>query len=442
MILLENIYLTVFIVSLLTKALALSFLVRVPTLRTVWLSTNTAIFLRLSVLLCLLLVSPLTFGPSSTVTYLINIQPSSTLDGVIPLEHLYSKASDYAHLRLFVCVCYVLLTPRERTKLTAQSIECIFLGYNDEHKGYRCWDPVSRWIRISRDVTFDESRPFYPRPSSSSTPASIVEPLYFLTFSSTPIRTTPIPPRSSPPVHSSSLVPFVPIEDVPPLDVEDSPSTLPFSSDSASPFSAPSSPSSPSFLDSSPFSDEPSSPVSSPRYALRNRQAFQPPGHYNVAATPLIAPNSYREAMVHEEWQHAMAEKIAAFERTGTWDLMHLPDGVRPITCKWIYTIKTHSNGSLERYKARLVALGFQQEYRRDYEETFTHVAHMTTIHTLLAAAFIRQSISQLNVKNVFLNGELWEEVYMRPPHGYLVLEGMVCRLRHSLYGLKQAPRA
>jgi len=138
-----------------------------------------------------------------------------------------------------------------------------------------------------------------------------------------------------------------------------------------------------------------------------------------------------------------MAEEIAALERTGTWDLVPLPSHARPITCKWVYKIKTRSDGSLERYKARLVARGFQQEYGRDYDETFAPVAHMTTVRTLLAVASVRAwSISQLDVKNAFLNGELREEVYMRPPPGYLVPEGMVCRLRCSLYGLKQAPRA
>ncbi|CAM8955012.1 unnamed protein product [Rhodiola kirilowii] len=112
-----------------------------------------------------------------------------------------------------------------------------------------------------------------------------------------------------------------------------------------------------------------------------------------------------------------MAEELSAFERTSTLEVVPLPSYVRPITCKWIHTMKTCSDGSLKRYKTRLVARGFQQEYGSDYDETFAHVAHMTTICTLLVVASVREwSISQLDVKNAFLNGELREEVYMRPP--------------------------
>jgi hypothetical protein len=86
-----------------------------------------------------------------------------------------------------------------------------------------------------------------------------------------------------------------------------------------------------------------------------------------------------------------MTEEIAALEWTGMWDFLPCPPRVRPITCKSVYKVKTRSDGSLERYKARLVALGFQQEQGHDYDETFAHVAHMTTIHTLLVVASIRE---------------------------------------------------
>ena len=120
-----------------------------------------------------------------------------------------------------------------------------------------------------------------------------------------------------------------------------------------------------------------------------------------------------------------------------------MPPHAVPITCKWVFKIKTKSDGSIERYKARLVARGFQQTQGRDYDETFAPVAHMTTVRTMIAvAASCSWTISQMDVKNAFLHGDLHEEVYMQPPPGVDAPPGYVCRLRRALYGLKQAPRA
>lgn len=78
-----------------------------------------------------------------------------------------------------------------------------------------------------------------------------------------------------------------------------------------------------------------------------------------------------------------------------------------------------------------------------DYEETFAPIAKMTTIRTLITVASVRQwRISQLDVKNVFLNGDLQEEVYMAPPPGVSHDSGYICKLKKVLYDLKQAPRA
>jgi hypothetical protein len=159
----------------------------------------------------------------------------------------------------------------------------------------------------------------------------------------------------------------------------------------------------------------------------------RPPDRYSPSQYGLsvaLEPTSYRDAEHHPEWQLAMAEEIAALEHTGTWDLVFPPPGVHPITCKWVYKIKTRSDGSIKRYKARLVARGFQLEQGRDYDETFALVAHMTIVCTLLVMALVHHwSVSHLDVQNAFLNDELREEVYMKPPLGYSIPDGMVCHL-------------
>ena len=82
-----------------------------------------------------------------------------------------------------------------------------------------------------------------------------------------------------------------------------------------------------------------------------------------------------------------MQEELSALEANKTWDVVDCPVGVTPLGCKWVYSIKVKSDGSLDRYKARLVALGNNQEYGVNYEETFAPVAKMTTVRTILAIA-------------------------------------------------------
>ena len=99
----------------------------------------------------------------------------------------------------------------------------------------------------------------------------------------------------------------------------------------------------------------------------------------------------------------------------------------------------------MERYKARLVALGYLQKEGIDYTETFAPVAKMTSIRTLLAlVATDDAEIHQMDVKTAFLNGDLEEEIYMNQPQGFITKgkEKMVCRLFKTIYGLKHSPRA
>ena len=82
-----------------------------------------------------------------------------------------------------------------------------------------------------------------------------------------------------------------------------------------------------------------------------------------------------------------MKEEFDALHKIGTWDLVYLPSGKFTIGCKWVYKIKTRSDGTVDRYKARLVARGFTQEYGIDYEESFSPVARLSFVKTLIVVS-------------------------------------------------------
>lgn len=112
---------------------------------------------------------------------------------------------------------------------------------------------------------------------------------------------------------------------------------------------------------------------------------------------------------------------------------------------KWVFQIKRKSDGSVERYKERLVANFFHQQARVDFHETFSLVVKHTTIRVVLALAVnFNWPITQLDVQNAFLYGFVSEEVYMKQPRGFVDpnFPSHVCRLHRSLYGLRQSPRA
>ncbi|MCO5603072.1 hypothetical protein L7F22_057216 [Adiantum nelumboides] len=124
----------------------------------------------------------------------------------------------------------------------------------------------------------------------------------------------------------------------------------------------------------------------------------------------------FEEAVENDKWQEAMNEEMDALYGNETWELVPLPKGKKPIGCRWVYKVKHDSDGSVSRYKARLVAKGYAQTYGIDYEEMFAPVAKMATIRVIIAVAAAKGWIlHQMDVKNVFLHGDLQEQVYMEP---------------------------
>jgi len=145
-----------------------------------------------------------------------------------------------------------------------------------------------------------------------------------------------------------------------------------------------------------------------------------------------------------DRWHSAMATEINSLMANHTWSLVPLPHGRQPVTCKWVLRRKLNADGTIARFKARLVARGFSQVPGLDYHETFSPVLRMASFRILLAlTAALDLELHHLDVQTAFLHGDLPEEIYMvQPPH-FVSSEhpSYVCRLHRSLYGLKQSPR-
>lgn len=137
-----------------------------------------------------------------------------------------------------------------------------------------------------------------------------------------------------------------------------------------------------------------------------------------------------------------MSEELKSLMKNKTWELVNLPPNRHAIKNKWVYRIKTNSDGSISRYKARLVVKGYLQKADIDYGETFSPIARFESIRTLMSIACANNyKIYQFDIKTAFLYGDLKEIMYMEQPEGYSDGSNKVCKLLKSLYGLKQAPR-
>ncbi|RVW94848.1 Retrovirus-related Pol polyprotein from transposon TNT 1-94 [Vitis vinifera] len=347
-----------------------------------------------------------------TACYLINRMPSSVLHDQIPHSLLFPDQPLYfLPPRVFGCTCFVhILTPGQ-DKLSAKAMKCLFLGYSRLQKGYRCYSLETHRYFISADVTFFEDSPFFST-TSESLPVSEVLPIPIV-----PRVVAPLPfpeaPADSLPIPSASPAPALPsLNDLPIAFRKGTRSTR------------------------NPH----------PIYNfLSYHRSSSPYSAFVSAISSVSLPKSTHEALSHPSWRQEMVDEMAALHSNGTWDLVVLPSGKSTVGCRWVYAVKVGPNGQVDRLKARLVAKGYTQVYGSDYGDTFSPVAKIASVRLLLSmAAMCSWPLYQLDIKNVFLHGDLAEEVYMEQPPGFVAQgeSGLVCRLRRSLYGLKQSPRA
>ena len=164
----------------------------------------------------------------------------------------------------------------------------------------------------------------------------------------------------------------------------------------------------------------------------------------HMAFVSQVEPKSIEEALKDDKWVVAMHEELHQFTRNDGWFLVPRSDQINIFGCKWVFRNKLNESRGITRNKARLVAKGYNQEEGINYGETFAPVARLEAGRLLVVFACMNGfKLFQMDVKSVFLNGIINEEVYVEQPPNFEDHQhpNHVYKLKKALYGLMQAPR-
>lgn len=348
-------------------------------------------------------------------TYLVNRSPTKALKDMTPFEMWNNRKPDISHLRVFGSVAYAQIPKQLRKKLDDTSRKMRMVGY--DLNGYRLYDEEKKIVKVARNIVFDENvgsmqdtvsvlSDELSRVNVNETAPSLPQ---RSTASINPANVTP-PQATSTPIQNSVHV--YPTRERRPPERYGNPVNW-------------------SQVDL--MTDDETVEYDESLYAAA----------LNAAESIDDVPKTFGDVenfTDKAEWRKAIQEEVDALIENETWSVVDMPKGARLIDTKWVFKIKNEPTGI--RYKARLVVRGYRQREGFDYHETYSPVARLPTIRTLLAVGVQHSYYFQhLDVKTAFLNGILNETIYLKVPEGIDAPAGKVFLLRKSLYGLKQAPK-
>ena len=241
-------------------------------------------------------------------------------------EEAWSKSKlIITHLRPFGCKAYAHVPIQRRSKLDSKMIECIFLGYCTDTKGYRLYNQAKKEVIISRDVIFDKSEDTSHHDNSQSPNEVTIE-----TFHDTPEKEQITPSSDTRDQLDSDIESIADSE--PAGSITPTGSTVPTGS----------------------IIPAESAEHAEPRRSMRESKAPECYGQ-NYACIAIAEPQSYKEALSlpdANEWEKAMQEEHDLIIANRTWSIVDLPQGQRTISCKWVYKIKYTPSGEIKKYKA------------------------------------------------------------------------------------------
>ena len=331
--------------------------------------------------------------------YVLNRVPHKKLDKT-PYELWKGFKPNLSHLKVWGCLGKIGVPSFQRSKIGPKTVDAVFIGYASNSAAYRLILKDASYlgaIRESRDVEFFEH--IFPMKMNAS--------LWLPSTSSDVSHDFVVPTSESSDTRES-------IESLEPRRSKRARTEKDFGSDFIVNF-------------------------------------LVEKGNLNMEDTYAFIleddPRSYSEAMRSIDstfWQEAINSELESIRNNHTWVLTDLPRACKPLSSKWVFKKKLKPDGSIDKFKARLVVCGNRQTHGLDFFDTYSPVTKVATIRALIALASIHDLvIHQMDVKTAFLNGDLNEEIYMKQPEGCVVRgqENKVCKLVRSLYGLKQAPK-
>ena len=407
------------------------------------------------------------------------------IDGqvITPEEAWTGMKPSIDHIRVWGCKCYGYMNPKSlptssrKDKLMDRARVGVFMGYCDgTTKNFKMWAPDMKSVIVVHNLKWSENEkggdidlgiPTFSTSNTAPTRRPVGRPVMKLPATKLPVPVQPIrrvlQEVSIQPPPASVLKEFTPVTN--PVDTEpQEPKVIqedpePMEVDSTSPpVLAPQQYAGAKRMRSDPDDDEeaPESKIQrafSAMEQLIQAQDQDKPVDWALAgievgikANQIPIPLTYEEAVGDPKWGHmwkdACDKEITALVANRTWDATVLLKGVNLVSSKWVFDVKGNADGSVNKFKARIVARGFSQKYGIDFEETFAPTVRHDTLRVFMAIVAQEDlECHQVDVNNAFTESALSEQIYMSPPPGVDVLPGQVLHVRRSLYGLKQAAR-
>ena len=397
----------------------------------------------------------------NTAAFLRNLVPKTSLSNESPEFRFYQRSTPKNYIKRIGCICFVK-KPGQKGKMEAVSTKAVMLGYEQEKRAWRAFIPSENKIIVSREILFNEAEMYYKNTKASVSSDATYYRLFNLSERyddeaigdrSEQINTETLSVTESNVIENmatqENLINQQTIES--PLQqnqaqvVQVETSTLSTTDQVVRPKLGPPQRRSTRIQElrnQLEAAKRDRMTLESERAAIARSDAF-----CLSASIPQKEPKTLNEALNCSEkdsWVKAMSEELKSLDEMKVWTLTTLPAGRRAIGCRWVFKLKLNVDGSVNKYKARLVAQGYNQREGLDYSETFAPVCRAETIRLLLTlAAKYNYEVHQLDVKTAYLYGLLKEDIYMLQPPGFVDSEkgDLVCKLKKSLYGLKQSGR-